>query len=252
MNTFIPPLLSYYQGCHTQEQVTAVAELMCIGNIDNVVMVNGGHCTGEWHSELESHETLCEVFSNRTVTKDIKEIITPLENSEESSFVLIEGAPGIGKSVLLKEIAYRWAKKQILQKFELVLLICLRDPALQQTKTIDDLLQLFYKGHKNAVNLMSACSEYLSVNGGKTIVLLLDGYDEYPKNLQENSLITDILQRQVLPFCGLIVSSRPHASEHFHRQATVRVDILGFTEIEREQYINQALSHQPPKVMEVT
>ena len=152
---------------------------------------------------------------------------------------------------MLKEIAYRWGKKQILQKFELVLLICLRDPSLQQTKTIDDLLQLFCRGHKNTTKLVSACSEYLSVNGGKSVVLLLDGYDEYPKNLQETSLITDIVQRRVLPFCGLIVSSRPHASEHFHRQATIRVDILGFTATEREQYISQALSDRPHKVMEV-
>ena len=83
------------------------------------------------------------------------------------------------------------------------------------------------------------------------MVLLLDGYDEYPKNLQESSLITDILERRVLPFCGLIVSSHPHASEQFHRQATIRVDILGFTTTEREQYISQALSDRPHKVMEV-
>ena len=43
-----------------------------------------------------------------------------------------------------------------------------------------------------------------------------------------------------LPLCGLVVSSCPHVSEHLWQQATIRVDILGFTETEREHYITQA------------
>ena len=71
-------------------------------------------------------------------------------------------------------------------------------------------------------------------------------------DLQEHSLIADIIKRQVLPLCGLMVSSRPHASEHLRKQATTTVDILGFTEIEREHYIKQALPDQSHKVKELT
>jgi len=46
-----------------------------------------------------------------------------LEQSEDPQSILIKGAPGIGKSMLLKEIAYRWGKKELLQTFELVLLV---------------------------------------------------------------------------------------------------------------------------------
>ena len=133
---------------------------------------------------------------------------------------------------MLKEIAYRWGKKQLLQNFKLVLLVSLRDGSFQQAKSVDDLLQLFYKGHKNATEVVSACSEYLSKDGGKSITLLLDGYDEYPEHLQKSSLIADILKRQVLPLCGLVISSRSHASHHFCQWATIRVNILGFTETE--------------------
>ena len=48
------------------------------------------------------------------------------------------------------------------------------------------------------------------------------------------------------------MSSRPHASEHLREQASIRVDILGFTETEREQYIKQALPDQPQKIKELT
>ena len=171
--------------------------------------------------------------------------------TEESCFILIEGAPGIGKSVLLQEIAYRWGKKHLLQKYDLVLLVRLRDPSVQEIKSVNDLLLLFCIGDENSARIVSACVQYLFANGGKSLILLLDGYDEYPGNLRENSLIANFLKRRVLPFCGIIMSSRPHASEHFHRQATIRVDILGFTEAEREHYIKQAFPNQAYRIKEL-
>ena len=225
--SFTPLLLIHHQGDCTPEQVTAMAELMHAGDIQ-------------------------KTSDTSKATKDIEEVLSPLEKSKETSFVLIEGAPGIGKTILLKEIAYRWGNKQLLQKFKLVLLICFRDPCLQQIKSVSNLLQLFYKGDDNATEVVSACSEYLSKSGGKNLTLLLDGYDEYPEHLRESSLVANILKRQVLPLCGLVVSSRPHASEHLREQATIRVDILGFTETEREHYIKQALPDQPHKIEELT
>ena len=249
--SFTPLLLIHYQGPHTLEQVTAMAELTCKGDIGEVTLVTGQQ-SGIKHAKLDGHEKFEKAFETSRTTKEIKEILAPLENSEDPCYILIEGAPGIGKSVLLKEIAYRWGKKELLQKFEFVLLISLRDPSLQQIKCVDDLLQLFCKGDKNATEIVSACSEYLFANGGKSLTLLLDGYDEYPEDLRECSLVASILQRHVLPLCGLVVSSRPHASEHLRKQATIRVDILGFTETEREHYIKQALPDQPHKIEELT
>ena len=77
--------------------------------------------------------------------------------------------------------------------------------------------------------ISSACAQYFLDNGGENLVLLLDRYDEYPEYLRESSLIANILKRRLLPFCGLGISSRPHASGHFHTKATIRVGIFGFT-----------------------
>ena len=107
-------------------------------------------------------------------------------------------------------------------------------------------------GERNATEIVSACAQYLSDNGGRSLTLLLDGYDEYPEHIRESGLVANILKRKVLPHCGLVVSSRPHASGDLHKQATVRVDILGFTETEREHYIEQALPDQPHKIEELT
>ena len=208
-----------------------MAKLMHGGDIGNVGSLTDDYPTIK-HARVDSYEKIQKLIDTGSTTKDMKEILAPLKESEEASFILIEGAPGIGKSTLLKEMAYRWGKQNLLQTYELVLLVCLRDPSLKQVESVDDLLQLFYKRDKNATEIVSACAEYLSKNGGRTLVLLLDGYDEYPKDLRKCGLIADIIKRQVLPLCRLVVSSCSHTSAHFHTQADIRVDILGFTEIE--------------------
>ena len=248
--SFTPLLLLHYQGHRTKEQVAATANIMCTGNISKVTTVTDNYSAVK-HLKLDNCENIEKVLDACKATKEIEDILAPLEMTEESCFILIEGAPGIGKSVLLQEIAYRWGKKQLLQKYDLVLLVRLRDPSVQQIMSVNDLLQLFCIGDENSARIVSVCVQYFSANGGKSLILLLDGYDEYPGHLRENSLIANFLKHRVLPFCGIIVSSRPHASEHFHRQATIRVDILGFTEAEREHYIKKAFPHQPYKIKEL-
>ena len=247
---FIPLVLLNYENQRTLKHTHVMAELVCAGYIDEVVQVTRDmstaklDCTGELVKETQS------IDNSSTITKDIKEILSPLENGE-SRFILIEGPPGIGKSILLKEIAYRWGKNQLLQSFHFVMLVFLRDPVVQQIKFLEELLQLFCKGDKNATEIASACSSYLFKDGGKNLTFLFDGFDEFPEHLQQGSLVMDIINREVLPLCGLVVSSRPHASGNLHTQAALKVDILGFTEKERNSFVNEALQGQPMKIKEL-
>ena len=249
--TFTPLVLIQHQGYRNLKQSTAMAKFVERGHIDK--LVTSDNVVPTPHPKLGSYELLQEVLNTSKVTKEVEEILAPLAISNDPQFILIEGAPGIGKSLLLKQIAYLWVKKQILQKFKLVLLLCLRDPAIQQEMPlINDLLKLFCKRDQKATEIVSACSEYFLNNDGEDLALLFDGYDEYLESLRKDSLIADILRRDVLPACALIVSSRPHASVTLSEQATVRVDILGFTEAEREHYITESMKGQPQKFDELT
>ena len=239
---YTPLLLIHYKDQRNMKQSTAMAEYIVRGHIDDIA---SNSMASKYPDSLQ------EALVASAVTKKISDILVSFEESTEPQFVLVEGAPGIGKSVLLKEIAYRWSTKQILHKFKLVLLVCLRDPAMQQISLLDDLLQSFCKGDKRAPKIASICSEYLFGNYGKDIVFLFDGYDEYPEALQKKSFIADIIKRRVLSQCGLIISSRPHASVNLQEQATVRVEILGFTAAEREHYIETTLEGQPEKKKEI-
>ena len=250
---FTPLVLIHHQGQHSMKQATAVAQVIQTGNIDEITSLASDRSVPKHHPKLDSHEPLQAVLDSSTITKELGEILAPLEQSKDPQFILIEGAPGIGKSILLKELAYRWGNKQLLKTFKLVLLVCLRNPTVQQATLIKDLLQLFCnREDTRATQIATTSSDYLVQNGGKDVVFLFDGFDEFPEELRKSSLIVDILKRKVLPYCALVVSSRPHATVHLRERATVRVDILGFTEVERNQFIQQALKEQPQSIKELT
>ena len=250
---FTPLVLIHRQGQHSIKQPTVVAQVIQTGDIDNITTMTGNQSVPKHHPKLDSHEPLQEVLDGSKVTKELAEILASLEQSKDPQFILIEGAPGIGKSILLKEIAYRWSCKELLKMFKFVILIHLRNPSVQKASCLKDLLQLFCNGENTrATQIATTCSDYLSQNGGKGLAFLFDGFDEYPEDLQKNSLIADILRRKVLPNCALVVSSRPHATVNLREQATIRVEILGFTEVERNQFIQQALKEQPQSIKELT
>ena len=245
---FLPLLLIHHQGEYTLKQLRFLAAVKCGGGIDEIT--SQGNLPR--YSPLTKQESLAELFAASKITKQISEILAPLEKCSDPQFILIEGLPGIGKSLLLQEISCRWSNGKLLPKFNLVLFVQLRDPSLQGISTISKLLQnLCCKGDEEANSTVTLCNDYLNENGGKDLLFLFDGYDEFPESLRKDSLIASILKRNVLPLCGLIVSSRPHASVGLRQQATIKVNILGFADKGRKAYIEESLKGQPEKIKEL-
>ena len=238
---FTPLLLVHHEGQQRMDQAVEVAKLVYKGDVTSLATEQLVHTKLDDHAQHVSK-----------VTKEVTKILAPLEERKEPQFIMIEGAPGIGKSVLLREIAYRWGKQQLLQTFTLLILVCLRDPIVQQATSISDLLMSFCKGDRRAKEIAAACSDYLFENCGKCLLFLFDGFDEFPEHLRENSLIGEIINRNILPLCGLVVSSRPHASVSLRKQATIKVHILGFTKEDRSHYIEQSLKGQPQSIEKLT
>ena len=239
---FIPVLLIHHQGDHTVEQAAAL-------QLAESVQLGGVHPK---HYPQDSHQPLREALDNSKTTKQLVDILASLQESDDGHLILVEGLPGIGKSLLLQEIAYQWSIGKLLQKFKIVFLLQLRSPAVQQVSLVADLFKLACEGDEKAPHIAIASSDYFFENKGEGLVFLFDGFDEFPEHLQKDSLIASILKRKVLPHCGLVVSSRPHASVGLREDATIRVDILGFAEDERKLYIEQSLKEQPHAVKELT
>ena len=176
--------------------------------------------------------------------------IFPTPSSSDKAIpytILIEGAPGIGKTVLCKEIAFLWANGTLLQHKRLVVLIFLRDPSVQKFASFNELAKYITCSCQQS-NVVQTFSEYLINTSGKDLLFVLDGYDELPEVLRHESFIADIINRKILPCCDIVVTSRPAASAHLHQKVDRRVEVLGFTTEDRKKYIHQALQNDPTKI----
>ena len=179
---------------------------------------------------------------NANMTKNISDIFLPAESSDRSFVdlhVLIEGAPGIGKTVLSKEIAYLWAKKELLISKNLLLLVFLRECHQKPLRSIEGLVQHVFKSSEMTAHLTS----YLSKTEGKNAIIIFDGYDELTEENKKESIIVDIISRRTLTKCCLVITSRPTASSHLHSIVDCRVEVVGFTEEDRLDYIQTALEN---------
>ena len=158
--------------------------------------------------------------------------------------------------MLAKEIAYRWANKEILLHIELILLLLhielillvyLRDPRFQVIKSVKQLLQLYLSTN----NITENVAGYLRKCRGNGVAFVLDGFDEYPVSLQCHSFIMDIINCKILPKAMMVVTSRPNTTLHLHHTVDRQVDILGFAKEEQEQCIIQSLKNYPERKVEL-
>ena len=194
-----------------------------------------------------SNSKLCYTTSN------IEDIFKKIDgDNTESMIVLIEGAPGIGKTILCKEIAYRWACEKVLHSDKLVLLVFLRDPKIQTINSVEALVQYIYKAScqsdKEIIKISRACATHLIGTGGANVTIILDGFDELSHLKGENDFILELLYKNILPLCRIVVSSRPIASKDLQKLADVKVEILGFTKENRQTYINNELKENHEKL----
>ena len=250
LQEFIPVVVMHHRG---QYNSVALTEMLYSLDLDDIVFASSNQCIIARHPKLKDHSDHFQTFLNTSkVTEDVEEILAPLEENDDPQLMLIEGAPGIGKTVLLKEIAYRWSKGSSLSKFKLVFLLCLRDQRIQQLSSVNDLIDNFLKYHPRRAEIAELCSDYFFENGGEDILFLLDGFDELPKKLKEDGLIASIIKRMLFPECSIIITSRPHATVHLRRDATCRVDVLGFTEDEKVHFIQSSLKQRPQAITELT
>ena len=88
--------------------------------------------------------------------------------------ILIEGAPGMGKSTLAREVACRWAENSLLTDVHLLLLVHVRNISIQKIIDFEQLLQCYYADKDRA----SKCAKHFLHTQGRHLMIILDGYDE--------------------------------------------------------------------------
>ena len=151
---------------------------------------------------------------------------------------LIEGAPGAGKSTLALHICHQWAQgASWLARFDIVFLVYLRDEAVQNAKTLTDVLPVELPHSQSIVSQLQA-------SYGKGVLFIFDGWDEFPHNLMKDSLISSIIHQPhklSLHRSTVLITSRPVSSGNLLNVADRRIEIMGFTQRQIREYIGKCL-----------
>ena len=170
--------------------------------------------------------------------------IAQLPDGSQLKCILVEGAPGVGKSTFAWKLCHKWGKGKLLQQYQLVVLLRLRDKSVRAAKNISNLFQ-YYQQH-----IQQAVVEEIQITGGKGVFLLFEGYDELPEeSRRESSVFLDVITGRELPEAAVLITSRPWASEFLHRECkehiSQHIEILGFTKDNIQSYLESTIPNDP-------
>ena len=168
----------------------------------------------------------------------------------EQRIILIEGAPGCGKSTLSLHICHEWVAErvladQLLKEYSQVILVKLRGAVVQNAKSIADLLP------KRDNTMGQNAEKVITAHDGEGVLFIFDGWDELPEKAPCHSIIRDILERKQLHKSSVIITSRPISSLNLHKLVNTRIEILGFTKAELQKYFTGCLEDDRGKVKEL-
>ena len=161
----------------------------------------------------------------------IDQILRPCEGEESLRLVLIEGAPGIGKSALAWELC---RKCESVEQYRLAILLTLMEKRVQQIANAADLFFSYETGDQQPL-----VDEVMSCHG-KGVLFVLDGFDELPVPLQREGYLIKLIKKKILTESTVVVTSRPSATAgllaHCRPLIQKHMEILGFTQESVQEY----------------
>ena len=221
-------------------------------NFINLALIGNQITVSTWHETIQ--KSLDELVGDKTTTS-YKSMVAKDCIGE---FTLLEGRPGVGKTVLMNKISSDWANGEIFKSSLLILI------PLQRLREEPD--------RKLATLLRVACSSlpqsdinelvsHINQTQGERIVFMLDGFDEYVPCHYEVPLydiarkqkedIFELLKRRTLIKSTIFVTSQPAACNNFRVYAKKRIEVLGFLKPQVIEYINDYLSSDKYKAQQL-
>ena len=222
-----------HEGKRTQQELMEVVKRQKVGTpgVDELVSP-----TALFNPTTKITKNVADIFSADPTSTTGK---PPLR-------ILIEGAPGIGKTVLVKEAAYKWAAGELLTDKKLLIVLFLRNRYIQSITSLPDLLKELTQ-HED--KMFTAVNSFV-IHHSKDVAFLIDGFDEYPVELRSESFIYQLIRGQKYSKSTVAVTSRPSATVNLFNFVHKRVEILGFAEEQRNNYIKASLKGARRKSLE--
>lgn len=207
----------------------------------NLAIVKGGTCRDDYVGHVLKGN-IKEALQNRKAIS-IEEILE--WDQKELKLVLMEGAPGIGKSTLAWELCRKWEDGcPFMKRFSLVILLRLREEEVQRISSVGELFCSYVSKQKQAL------VEEVSEAQCGSILFILDGFDELPKTQQKQSFLLNLIRGHVLPESTVLVTSRPSATAELLMTCypQKRIEVLGFTQESVKAYAANVFASQPEKL----
>ena len=198
-----------------------------------------------------------DTFTRATIRGDVDDVVEMkteiamqdigrLKDESPARCVLIQGAPGVGKTTLAWELCRKWGEGTFFSKYFLVVLLKMRDRSIQEATTISDLFK-----HPDPELQAAVCKDVVKTSG-KSILILLEGYDELPPDLQERSIFSALIEGKELPNATILVTSRTSSSDIVYEKCKAtkfqHIEVVGFSGEQIESYIENAVPNE--KVLE--
>ena len=127
-------------------------------------------------------------------------------DSSQPKVVLIEGAPGVGKTTFAWDQCQQWAEGKLLQAYSIVLLLPLRDNNIRQITSLPSLFR------HSKPQVRDEVTRTVSGNHGKGCLIWLEAWDELVDNLRSDSIFTQLIGGIQLPAATIYITSRPWAT----------------------------------------
>ena len=162
------------------------------------------------------------------------QILTLEKGPTTGKHIIISGAPGSGKTTLVRQLCKDLSSGRLRSGYTLVVLVELRELILFLQDKEEVELHHFLTKFKHRVDIDQVCRE-LEVSDGRGVLLVLDGFDELDARMRRCQLLKKLLSTEsiYLPDCDILVTSRPVTCpdllglmQPLHRH----IDILGFSE----------------------
>lgn len=158
--------------------------------------------------------------------------------------VLIEGERCVGKTQLLQELFQQWDGIPALRRYQLTIMLDLKDKRTQDIGSLQDLLT----HHTFCTCMHHDLIQEVSTAKGKDVLIIMDGFEKLPHVITKNhnSFVVKIIEGKMLPKSTKLITATPSVARTIIGQYNItslqHIQLLGF-HTEHIEIYTQFMSH---------